>query len=405
MELSWDDGTILADTIVASDGTFSAPFTVPASSAGSHTVYFTDLTSRYFLPAPFDVTQGQAPPAAPTNLAATPAGTSGIRLTWRDNSSNESGFEISNGVSSKTLGANSTSYTWGGLAPGTYMCFRIRAYNSAGNSSWDPNVPPWYVCTTTSPLFPARQKPLIYAGYSAHPSHGTVSFAQANWTVPAITSCKDTNVLRYEAQVAVWAGLWGDIQGGNANAWLPQVGTVSGCTRIYKAQQNNYAAVVEIYNAKHNAKGFIPLFTNSNGSINAGDHMYAHIEYIGLGVGSHAGQLKFWYYVSDLTTSTSASGYLYTTISGVRVADAAYQGGIIVERVVDSGVSGDLPKFAKINISNIYVGQNPFNPGTAWTVYRWDLKQPGKVYATTGPINNFPIPRAQGRFSVSWASY
>ena len=88
-------------------------------------------------------------PAAPSNLTATAVDQHDIKLTWHDNSSNETGFEINNGVTSRNTGLNSTNYTWGGLAPGTYMCFKIRSYNSVGDSSWDPNVSPWYVCTTT----------------------------------------------------------------------------------------------------------------------------------------------------------------------------------------------------------------------------------------------------------------
>ena len=105
-------------------------------------------------------------PAAPSNLTVTAVDPHDIRLNWHDNSNNETGFEINNGVISKNVGPNSTAYTWGGLAPGTYMCFKIRAYNSAGNSAWDPNVSPWYVCTTTpkSPTASATGK-LNAAGF------------------------------------------------------------------------------------------------------------------------------------------------------------------------------------------------------------------------------------------------
>jgi hypothetical protein len=72
-----------------------------------------------------------------------------IELSWQVNSSDQTGFEISNGVTSTDVGADSTSYTWGGLSPGTYMCFKILAYDSAGDSASDPDVSPWYVCTTT----------------------------------------------------------------------------------------------------------------------------------------------------------------------------------------------------------------------------------------------------------------
>ena len=56
-------------------------------------------------------------------------------MTWTDNSNNETGFEVNNGVSSVQAGANATSYTWSGLTPGTYMCFHVRSYNAAGASA------------------------------------------------------------------------------------------------------------------------------------------------------------------------------------------------------------------------------------------------------------------------------
>jgi hypothetical protein len=97
----------------------------------------------------FTLDIGGAAPAAPSNLTVTAVDPHDIKLNWHDNSNDEAGFEINNGVVSKDAGANSTTYTWGGLAPGTYMCFRIRAYSNAGDSAWDPNVSPWYACATT----------------------------------------------------------------------------------------------------------------------------------------------------------------------------------------------------------------------------------------------------------------
>ena len=109
--------------------------------------------------------------AAPSNLTVTPVGPHDIRLNWHDNSGNETGFEINNGVTSKNVGPNSTAYTWGGLAPDTYMCFRIRAFNSAGDSAWDPDVSPYYVCTTTPkpPTAPATGKLPYIDQYQGQP--------------------------------------------------------------------------------------------------------------------------------------------------------------------------------------------------------------------------------------------
>ncbi len=103
---------------------------------------------------PYTCTSTLAPPAAPSGQAAASIGGSSIRVSWWDNSSNESGFEVYNGVSTVWVGANSTSYTWTGLSPGTYMCFAIRSYNSAGFSAWTP-----YACTTTltGPAAPSGQ--------------------------------------------------------------------------------------------------------------------------------------------------------------------------------------------------------------------------------------------------------
>jgi Fibronectin type III domain len=104
-------------------------------------------------PSPTQTQQSGPPaipaPAAPSDLTVTAVDANDIELSWQVNSSDQTGFEISNGVTSTDVGANSTSYTWGDLSPGTYMCFKILAYNSAGDSSWYPDVSPWYVCTTT----------------------------------------------------------------------------------------------------------------------------------------------------------------------------------------------------------------------------------------------------------------
>lgn len=83
----------------------------------------------------------EEPPAAPSALSAT-AGKRKITLSWTDNSSNESGFRIERSTDGvlfteiATTGANTTSYTNGSLTTGTTYHYRVRAYNSAGNSAY-----------------------------------------------------------------------------------------------------------------------------------------------------------------------------------------------------------------------------------------------------------------------------
>jgi hypothetical protein len=83
-----------------------------------------------------------SPLAPPSNLTASTSSSSQINLTWTDNSGNESGFLIEESTDGVTwtqigsVGANTTSYTANGLSRGTKYYFRVRAYNTAGTSSY-----------------------------------------------------------------------------------------------------------------------------------------------------------------------------------------------------------------------------------------------------------------------------
>jgi Fibronectin type III domain len=83
-------------------------------------------------------------PAAPSNLTATAASNSQINLSWTDNANNESGFRIercqgfgcSNFAQIAEVGAGVTSYSNTGLNRITFYSYRVRAFNSAGNSGY-----------------------------------------------------------------------------------------------------------------------------------------------------------------------------------------------------------------------------------------------------------------------------
>lgn len=82
------------------------------------------------------------PPGAPTSLTAAAASSSAINLNWVDNANNESGFEIDRatnatftaGLTTSTVGSNTTSYQAGGLVNNTLYYFRVRATNAVGVS-------------------------------------------------------------------------------------------------------------------------------------------------------------------------------------------------------------------------------------------------------------------------------
>ncbi len=110
-------------------------------------------TSAYFPTAQEDwvcaITLPGTGPAAPTGLTATPVSATAVRLQWSDGSDNETGFTVINGETSRNTAANATSYTWDGLKPGTYMCFKVRSFNTAGVSPYSPPAQQDWACTTT----------------------------------------------------------------------------------------------------------------------------------------------------------------------------------------------------------------------------------------------------------------
>jgi len=75
-----------------------------------------------------------------------------LQLSWTDNSTNEDGFKIERGPATAgpftqigTAGSNIASYTDSVLADATNFCYRVRAYNAAGDSAYT-NV----ACGTTT---------------------------------------------------------------------------------------------------------------------------------------------------------------------------------------------------------------------------------------------------------------
>ena len=85
---------------------------------------------------------GPTPPAAPSGLTATAVSSSQIDLAWTDNADDEDGFHVERSLDGTSfteiasVGANVTSYSDGSLSPSTTYTYRVRAYNSAGNSDY-----------------------------------------------------------------------------------------------------------------------------------------------------------------------------------------------------------------------------------------------------------------------------
>jgi serine protease len=123
--------------------------------------------------------------AAPSGLTATAESSSQINLSWTDNSNNEDGFKIersptgsSSWVQIATVGANVLTYSNTGLSANTTYYYRVRAYNTAGNSS--------YSNTDSATTFPLSS---LHIG----DLDGSSTVAKNNWTATVTITVHDGN--------------------------------------------------------------------------------------------------------------------------------------------------------------------------------------------------------------------
>jgi fibronectin type 3 domain-containing protein len=113
-------------------------FAVPTVADGQVFVGTTNALVTYGeLSAPISA------PTAPSNLTAAAVSAVQVNLSWQDNSDNEGGFSIEQSTDGgntwtvpATASANATSYALSGLQPNTTYTFRVRAFNSKGNSGY-----------------------------------------------------------------------------------------------------------------------------------------------------------------------------------------------------------------------------------------------------------------------------
>lgn len=129
-------------------------------------------SARYVLFDNYSATPVATLPAAPTNLAAALVADNQARLTWQDNSANESGFLIQRSLDNVSfsdlavVGYNVTAYNDPGLAPSTRYYYRLIAYNTQGFSPATASV---HVDTPAPalPTFPSNPQTLTATAVSS----------------------------------------------------------------------------------------------------------------------------------------------------------------------------------------------------------------------------------------------
>jgi fibronectin type 3 domain-containing protein len=164
--LSYDGTTltvVLSDTSTEATANQAYPVNIPALvGGGTAYVGFTASTGAvtaaqqiltwFYSPTPV--------PAAPTNLQAAPVTGTSVQLTWVDNATNATGYEIdraadglfTQSVVVQTAPANATSFQDVGLNTGTTYYYRVRALGAFSDSAYSNTA---FLTTPTVPTPPS----------------------------------------------------------------------------------------------------------------------------------------------------------------------------------------------------------------------------------------------------------
>ena len=143
---TWDSDMAISTAVPTGTTTGPIAVTTPNGTATSTTE--------------FTVTIVSSPPSAPGSLSATAVSYRQIDLVWADNSGNEDGFRIERctgaGCTSFAqifqVGPNVASYSNLGLTENTTYRYRVRAFNSDGNSAYSP------LADATTPAAPSSSQ-------------------------------------------------------------------------------------------------------------------------------------------------------------------------------------------------------------------------------------------------------
>ena len=135
----------------------------------------------------FGGSSGPSVPAAPTGLTAAAQSSSSISLSWNDNATNETSYEVERSGGGTgwtvvaTLGADANSHTDNGLTASTAYSYRVRAHNSAGYSA--------YSNTASATTSGSSQTVTVHLGAFV----ATSSPSRRNWTATATATVHDAS--------------------------------------------------------------------------------------------------------------------------------------------------------------------------------------------------------------------
>ncbi len=145
-------------------------------------------------------------PAAPTNLAAAAVSSSQVNLTWADNAANEDGVKVerctgegcSNFSQIATVARNATGYSNTGLTASTSYTYRVRTYNTIGDSAYSDTAT---AVTPGGPTVPAAPTNLTATAASRSRINLTWTDNSDNETGFKVERCQGSTCTNF-AQIA-----------------------------------------------------------------------------------------------------------------------------------------------------------------------------------------------------------
>ena len=144
-------------------------------------------------------------PTAPSAATATATAYNSVTVRWSDNSANETGFKLErsgNGVNYSeiaTLGAGTTSMVDNGVVASSNFYYRVRAFNSVGNSAYSN------VATVTTPAVSAAPPaaPSSVAARNDGDGSATVTWTDASTNETGFEVRRE----KWDAKRSAWSGL------------------------------------------------------------------------------------------------------------------------------------------------------------------------------------------------------
>ncbi|HYW94106.1 MAG TPA: LamG-like jellyroll fold domain-containing protein, partial [Bacteroidales bacterium] len=264
-------------------------------------------------------------PAAPGSLVVTGTDASSVSIKWSDNATNEDGYRLERSTSATSgfnlaanLSPNITSFTDAGLSSNTKYYYRIRSYNSYGNSSWAGPVPVttgtassspspstgsgdmlacWLLDNTGNDESGNNHNLSLYngAGFAVDHKQGTHSLVLDG--TDDYATCQPIDL---GSRFTV--GMWVKIPSGRPNIQTILANGTSGSTSNgFKLMVNTYGTS-DAKIAFETGDGTISAVTRSNGSI----FEFGTWNYVTVTVDKISGVVKLYYNGSDVTSQAGS---------------------------------------------------------------------------------------------------